>query len=224
MDKQNGTHGKGDLMQQTLSGNVLDNETIIKTTSFDQQEIIQNIIDLYCPDGIELDPTYSKGNFYKGTQKPKYVYDLNPQNIEVIQADCRHLPHESDTIESIMFDPPFIAAMPKGDATGIITKRFGYYKNVPIDLWNMYNDALIEFYRILKPNGVLIFKCQDTIEHNKQYLTHVEIIIKALGIGYYPKDMFILLAKNRIIGKHHHKQQHARKFHSYFLVLIKKTV
>ena len=30
------------------------------------------------------------------------------------------------------------------------------------------------------------------------------------------------MAKSRLIGKHHHKQQHARKFHSYFLVFIKK--
>ena len=38
----------------------------------------------------------------------------------------------------------------------------------------------------------------------------------------YNKDLFILLAKNRIVGHNHNNQKHARKFHSYFLVLIKQ--
>lgn len=38
---------------------------VIKSISYDQHEIIKNIISLYCSDGIELDTTYSKGLFYK---------------------------------------------------------------------------------------------------------------------------------------------------------------
>ena len=47
---------------------------------------------------------------------------------------------------------------------------------------------------------------------------------RALVHGFYPRDMFILLAKNRIIG-HNHKnnQSHARKYHSYFWVFEKKA-
>ena len=44
----------------------------------------------------------------------------------------------------------------------------------------------------------------------------------ALNFGYYPKDKFILLAKNRIMSPNMKNQQHARKFHSYFLVFIKQ--
>lgn len=40
----------------------------------------------------------------------------------------------------------------------------------------------------------------------------------AVSAGLYPKDLFILLAKNRIIGYNHAKQKHARKFHSYYWV------
>lgn len=121
-----------------------------------------------------------------------------------------------------MFDPPFIASIPKDKPTGIINQRFGYYRNIQHELWSMYSQALEEFYRILKPDGVLVFKCQDTIDASKQYFSHVEIINYAIYLGFYPKDLFILLAKHRIIGKTHHKQQHARKFHSYFLVFIKQ--
>jgi hypothetical protein len=40
--------------------------------------------------------------------------------------------------------------------------------------------------------------------------------------GFYIQDLFILLAKNRMIGHNHKNQKHARKFHSYFIVLKKK--
>ena len=81
---------------------------------------------------------------------------------------------------------------------------------------------MIEFWRILKDKGILIFKCQDKISSGKQYLSHYFIINEAIKIGFYPKDLFILLAKNRIIADWQKKnQKNARKFHSYFLVLEK---
>jgi hypothetical protein len=38
---------------------------MIKSISFDEQKILQWILQLHCKTSIELDPTYSKGNFYK---------------------------------------------------------------------------------------------------------------------------------------------------------------
>jgi tRNA G10 N-methylase Trm11 len=194
---------------------------MIKSISYDQDEIIQNIIDLYCPDGIELDPTYSKGNFYKKIKEPFYKFDLEPKTDMVHKADCRNLPIEDNSINSIMFDPPFVGGSRKDGKPGIIKTRFGYYKNIPT-LWEMYIDALEEFKRILKPNGILIFKCQDSIESGKQYLSEFKIIKEALEIGFYPKDKFILLAKNRLMSPNMKVQKHARKFHCYFLVFINK--
>ena len=79
-----------------------------------------------------------------------------------------------------------------------------------------------EFHRILKPNGILIFKCQDKISSGKQYMSHVFIINEAEKLGFYTKDMFILLAKQRIMADWQLKnQKNARKFHSYFLVFEK---
>lgn len=195
---------------------------IIKSISYSQEEILNWIIQLYCPDGFDLDPTYSKGVFYKNIPEPRLKFDLNPQIAGVQQANCTNLPIETESLGSIVFDPPFVAAMPKIKATGIITTRFGYYSNIQTELWSMYHQALREFYRILKFNGILIFKCQDTIDSSKQYLSHVEIINAAVKLGFYPKDLFILLAKSRLMSPNMRVQQHARKFHSYFLVFIKK--
>jgi len=209
--------------QTSLFNKGIQKQEIIKTISYDQEEIIKAIIRLYCSDGIELDPTYSKGNFYKNIPKPKFIYDINPRTKDTIQADCRKLPHPDNSIKSIMFDPPFIVGLPAKNvkSSSIIANRFSRFKNIH-ELWKFYESALNEFYRILKINGVLAFKCQDTISSTRQYLSHIKIINYAHSIGFYPKDLFVLLTKHRIIGKYHHKQQHARKFHSYFLVFIKQ--
>jgi hypothetical protein len=201
----------------------LSNKTIIKSVSYSQTEILSWIIRLYCPRGFDLDPTYSKGNFYKLIPEPKIKMDLDP-GPGIIPADARNLPLRSSSLESIIFDPPFLGASPvkpSKPGSNKIKRRFGSYKTFD-ELWSMYHRALEEFYRILNDRGVLIFKCQDGINDHKQYLSHVEIINYALQLGFYAIDLFILLAKSVIIGGNHHNQEHARKTHCYFLVFSKK--
>lgn len=67
----------------------------------------------------------------------------------------------------------------------------------------------------------MIFKCQDVVFSAKNHFTHVWVMNEALKLGFYPKDLFILLARNRLTDGR--KQQHARKFHSYFWVFKKAT-
>lgn len=196
---------------------------IISTVGFDQHHIIENIIKLYCPNGIELDPTYSKGNFYKknGIDEPLEKFDLFPQTEDTLKSNANNLPHNNEVVSSIMFDPPFLVGYTKQKPSGIMGERFHGFKNIA-DLWRWYAECLKEFYRILQPNGILIFKCQDTVSSGKQWFSHVYIMNYAEKIGFYNKDLFILLAKNRVIGHNHGTQKHARKYHSYFIVMQKK--
>ena len=84
----------------------------VKSISYSQDEILKWIIQLYCPNGFDLDPTYSKGVFYKNIPEPRLKFDLNPQIEGVQQANCTDLPVESGSLQSIVFDPPFVAADP----------------------------------------------------------------------------------------------------------------
>lgn len=202
---------------------------MIKSISFDQQEIIQNILTLHCDFPIEVDPTYSKGVFYKENkiQQPKFKSDINPQIKGVIKANAERLPLKSETINTVMFDPPFLATTGKSllieNSSNGINKRFGVYPNEPA-LHQFYINALKEFYRILKNNGILIFKCQDKISSGVQYMTHNFVINEAEKLGFYTKDMFVLLAKNRLVADWQLvNQKNARKFHSYFLVFEKSS-
>ena len=200
---------------------------LIKSTSYDQGEIIRNILKLHVPEGkIDCDPTYSTGAFYRGTgiDPPDLRFDIKPQAEGVIEADARHLPLEAGSISCLMLDPPFLATTGKSLQKGRgnrINRRFGVYPNEKA-LHQMYRDIIREAYRVLKKDGILIFKCQDKVSSGKQYLSHVFVINTAVESGFYPKDLFVLLAKNRLVADWQlRNQKTARKFHCYFIVFQK---
>lgn len=202
-------------------------EELIKSISYDQNEIIKNIISLYVPSGkIDCDPTYSKGVFYNNTgiEIPEKCFDIDPKYSYVKQADVRNLPIESRSLNCVMFDPPFLATTGKSlqeENCNVINKRFGVYPNYK-ELFNFYSDSLKELSRVLKDDGILIFKCQDTVCRTKHYMSHVFVMNEAIKSGFYPEDLFILLAKSRIVADWQKKnQKHARKFHCYFWVFRK---
>jgi len=192
---------------------------IIRTTSYDQGEILRSISKLHLDgEGFECDVTYGKGLFWKNAAlKPKFRFDVNPNlNHVTCVADASKLPLKDGVLKNIVFDPPFLIRTGKGS---VIKDRFGDFVSVA-ELWLFYGSVLKEFYRVLKPNGICVFKCQDTILGGKQIWSHIRVFRDAEKVGFYPLDLFVLIAKNRIIGKHK-TQQHARKFHSFFWVFRK---
>ncbi len=203
---------------------------IIKSTNYNQIDLISDIIKLHVPQGfIDCDCTYSVGNFYKDgkIKEPLYKFDINPTNENVIKADCRNLPLQKESLSCIIYDPPFLATTGKSLKTNtgnIINRRFGVYPNEK-ELHQFYIDSLKELYRILKKDGILIVKCQDKISSGKQYMSHIFIYNEAIKIGFYPKDLFILIAKNRIVANWQiQNQKNARKYHSYFWVFQKNNM
>ena len=203
-------------------------ESLVKSVSYDQGEIIRNILKLYVPNRtIDCDPAYCIGSFYKNTgiSAPRLKFDIKPQLEDVVQADCRSLPLEDDSLACIMFDPPFLAtkgaSLEKDDTSNKINKWYGVYDNEK-ELHRMYVDSMAEFYRVLRRDGVLIFKCQDKMNSRRQYYSHIFIQNEAVRLGFYPEDLFILLAKQRIVANWQvAKQKHARKYHCYFWVFRK---
>ncbi len=205
--------------QRTLFGG-----KTISTIGFDEQSILRDILYLHCNKRlIDCDPTFSTGNFYKqGIPKPKHIFDKCPQTYDTIQAESHNLPLGDESVNVVMFDPPFVIGGKIHDGikegSSIIAKRFASFLSFD-ELKQMYSNSLKEFYRILALGGIVIFKCQDVVVSAKNHFTHCWVMNKAIEIGYYPKDLFVLLAQVRITDGR--KQQHARKYHSYFWVLQK---
>ena len=203
---------------------------LVKSISYDQGEIIRNILMLHVPEGrIDCDPTYSTGAFYNGTgiDPPALRFDIRPQAEGVIEADARHLPLGDGSIACMILDPPFLATTGKSLMEGKgnrINRRFGVYPNEK-SLHQMYREIIREAYRVLKPDGILIFKCQDKVSSGKQYFSHNFVLNEAVDAGFYARDLFVLLAKNRLVADWQLKNQRsARKFHCYFWVFQKCSI
>lgn len=148
---------------------------------------------MHVPSGkIDCDPTYSKGNFYRNTgiEPPVYKLDIAPQTKDTVACDCRHLPFEDGTLDSILFDPPFLSSkgpslQEKKKGANLILNRFSYFPT-PNELYEFYDQALTEFHRVLTSKGVLLFKCQDMVSGGIQYMSHVYIHNMAVEKGFYP--------------------------------------
>lgn len=196
-------------------------EKRVKSISYSEDEIILDILRLHSPEGtIDLDPTYSIGQIYQGrVPQPTMKSDINPQIEGVEQYDCRYLPISNDKLGCILFDPPFVISMGEAKPANKMTERFTGFTSWD-ELTDMYSQALDEFYRVLRRGGIIIFKCQDVLNGDYQFFTHVAVMQLAASKGYYIKDLFIFLNKTRMRNQNG-RQRHASKHHSYYWVLQK---
>lgn len=194
----------------------------VQSFSFDQGEILRNIVRLHCPNGIDADLTYGNGKFYEHISMPKYCFDVQPLHPHVKKSDSRKTPLKDGSIRSLMFDPPFVTYIKQGRVhNSIMARRFGGYYAYS-ELENHYKETLIESARILATKGVMVFKCQDIIHNHKMHCTHANVIAWAALAGFRLKDLFVLGAKHRMPGPQKGEQKHARIHHSYFLVLERR--
>lgn len=200
----------------------------IKSTGYDQHKILADILALHCNNQpIDADVTYSKGEFYSnGIARPKLCFDLVPRFDYVIKADCCNLLLPDGQLKIVVSDPPFgIGSGPsmlrEKEGQNIIINRFSVFRTGK-ELFDFYEKMLAEMYRILSVGGILIQKIQPVVACGKQWMTHYHVMAVANKLGFYHKDEFILLAKARLISGKIKKQQHARKYHSYFYVFEKR--
>lgn len=186
----------------------------------DQHEILRAIRALHCPEGFECDLTYGNGCFWRDQPRPRLCYDATPLHEGVVQADSTNLPLPPNTLANLVFDPPFLTYVKGGrghkEGKVAMTARFGGYHQYA-DLERHYKGTLREAHRVLKPQGRMVFKCQDVIHNHRMHCTHLNILNWAEGFRLL--DMFVLVAKHRMPGPQKGQQRHARVWHSYFLVL-----
>jgi hypothetical protein len=188
-------------------------DRLITTVSYDQQEIMDWIEQLFLGGGrFECDPTYSIGVIWRDRYEPRHRFDIRPQSPGVIEASADKLPFEPNSLSSLFFDPPFLIETGGGS---IMKNRFPTIGS----LWNFYAAAMIEFERVLKPGGVFAFKCQDLISSGRQVPSQWWIMNMAIALNIQWEETFILINDNPIVPPT--QQKHGRKVHSYFIVFKK---
>ncbi len=196
-------------------------------------DVFPKILALHVPEGARIaDVTYGSGVFWRNVDLSKY--ELVPSDIAT-GIDCRALPYDAGSFDALVLDPPYMEGLLRNNkdhkaGSGSFAAFREYYSNGDethdgpkwhAAVSDLYYKAGIEAYRVLKDNGVAIVKCQDEVSANKQWLTHVEIIAYYEKLGFYTKDLFVVIRSNKAGISRLKKQNHARKNHSYFLVFIK---
>jgi DNA modification methylase len=204
------------------------NELIFSAHQGQNDELFPEILELYVPVGSKVaDVTYGRGVFWKKVETQNY--DLLASDLKT-GTDCRNLPYTDASIDCVVFDPPYMHT-PGGTAHQNHQNFERYYSNNGTENTTLkYHEAVLDLYfkgateahRVLKPNGILIVKCQDEVCANRQRLTHVEIVNELESKGYFVEDLFVLVRTNKPGVSRILKQTHARKNHSYFLVFRKR--
>lgn len=232
-----------DATKRRVQGGVASSDLVMSAYVSGNADVFPQILDLHVPDhSVVADVTFGGGVFWSKVDVSRYK--LLPTDISM-GVDCRKLPYADASIDCVVLDPPYMEGLLRDNveskAGGGTHSAFrNYYSNgdehsaqwerpdgKPAPKWHaavrdLYYFASLEAHRVLRDGGVFIVKCQDEVSANRQWLTHVEIINDCADLGFYAKDLFVVVRSNRAGMSRVKKQVHARKNHSYFLVFTKQ--
>ena len=196
-------------------------------------EVFRQVLDLHViPGSIVADVTWGKGVFWKEVPEDRYV--VHASDIQT-GVDCRKLPYKNDSHDCVVLDPPYMEGLFRRTGNHLAgAGNYSAFRNHYSDgkttttgpryhaaVLDLYFRASKEAHRVLRNGGILIVKCQDEVSANQQRLTHVEIINELNRIGFYAKDLFVVVRRNKPAVSRILAQEHARKNHSYFIVFVK---
>lgn len=219
--------------RKRTAGGIATSDVLLSAHQGGNADVFPQILELHVPHGAVIaDVTWGKGVFWQKVNRSKYTVHATDLQTGV---DCRDLPYADASLDCVVLDPPYMEGLFRkhvdhlaGAGTHRAFRRH-YSHGEATDGGPKWHDAVLDLYfkagreahRVLRDKGVLIVKCQDEVSANRQRLTHVEIINEYESLGYYAKDLFIVVRTNRPGVSRLKKQVHARKNHSYFIVFVK---
>lgn len=168
------------------------------------------------------------------------VPSVFPDLVITSGIDFASLPYDSCSLDAVVLDPPYMEGFYRDDALsragqGSHRSFSRAYSSGSETVGNRtsgrlaWQDRVVDAYRVagreawrvLSDNGVFIVKCQDAVSANLQRLAHVELITHFEAVGFYCKDLFVVVRPAKPGMSRVKTQVHARKNHSYFLVFTK---
>ncbi len=153
-------------------------------------EMIADVAKLYFPPNAKvLDPTYGLGKWWT-VYRPRNLAFHDRYTIG--GPDFRDMPHPSDAFDVVAFDPPYkLNGRPGSHASderyGMHLERMSWQ-----DRHTMIKDGITECVRVLKPEGILLVKCQDQVCGGRIRWQTREFADHAESCGTRLVDNFIL--------------------------------
>ena len=192
-------------------------------------DVFNDILQLYAPNrSTVFDMTFGRGMFWQRSTRT----DIHRITCDAAfgtpdyKCDFRNTPLENESVEMVVLDPPYAVSKSPTHSAGKCAANFSYglaggtesrtqsshFENV-----ELYRAGAKEAHRILKRKGFLVLKTQD----DGKCFKHVDLMKMD---GFECEDLFVVVNPRPPVWDPKWKiQHHARKNHSYFVVLRKLT-
>lgn len=207
----------------------------------DNDVVVAEAARLYLrPTDLVLDATWGAGVFWKSVLPLPHLVraDLDPKRCPDVVADYRRPPWPGETFDAYVLDPPYKF----GTSRNMTEGHDRYSNNLRTERgWKavkaMYGLAMSWAWLSLKPKGILMVKGIDQVEGGRTHpFLHYPALLPGApvldplsllpipGARWELHDIFVLVQEDDPTMRHDPRevdQQHARKNHSYLVVLGK---
>ena len=193
----------------------------------DDAELIPLVLDLHRAGPLVLDATWGHGGFWRTTNpdapnsrelialdRRMATGEISPAgSASFVAGDFTRLPFRDGIFNAILFDPPFLT---RGGDQALMKRRYGSFDTYE-DLIAAITRARDEFHRVLRIDGVIVFKIQDFPEGRIRKWSHIDaanIWTKVFRLD----DLIVKVATTNLRTTAIRQQQRSKSAHTFFMV------
>jgi hypothetical protein len=191
-------------------------------------ELIEKLLCFYphSEPRLILDATVNRGRFWRNNSRSVIGLDIDCKHQPSVCADNMLLPFRSDTFDVVVYDPPHIPNQGR-DRSKDFTRRFGLGARSPKEFGYTFSHTfpkfMIEAWRVLAQDGILLCKIVDYIHNHRYQWAHVDLIHAGQEAGFTACDCIIKIRKGPIIDPKWKVAHHSRRQHCYWIIFRKSS-
>ena len=171
-----------------------------------------------------LDATVNSGRFWRCSERCVVGLDIEFNHRPNIVGDNSAMPFRAATFDVVVYDPPHVPNQGR-DQSKDFNRRFGLgessTKEYGYSFAHTYPAFLVEAWRVLKTEGVLLCKITDYVHNHRYQWAHIDLIQAARTMGFCPCDCIIKVRKGPIVDPKWKNAHHSRRQHCYWLIFRK---
>ena len=204
----------------------------------DDATLIETMLNFYPRSDPEpiLDCTHNVGRFWRGSQREVTRMDHDPRFTLDIVGDFRLMAGvelrtgqpiviPDASYSTIVFDPPHIGPQGRDKSNRRWEVEYGAHVECGKEQnWNMsylYPPFLMQAHRVLRREGLVLAKIADQVNNHEAKWPHVDFMNDARTVGFTVCDLIVKVRTNPLRSSRWQRQLHARKRHSFWIVLRK---
>jgi hypothetical protein len=191
-------------------------------------ELIERLLTFYPhrEPRLILDATVNGRRFWRGSTREVIGLDIDRRHRPDICADNRAMPLSSNSVDAVVYDPPHIPNQGR-DRSKDFNIRFGLgtrsSKENGYTFAYTYPEFMIEAWRVLIDDGVLLCKITDYVHNHRYQWAHIDLIRAGQEVGFTACDCIVKVRKGPIVDPKWKVAHHSRRQHCYWIVFRKSS-